>query len=130
MANIAPKQPDCKSEHPDVYAEPQGDHAVIVANAKARRLINEHVEPPFRWKKVLGSDYLKSPEYRCVCISNGPIPQLMLAIAHQGGLRATFVCSDCDEFHTVTDEMAARFVEEAKPHGERIGTHPGVGTLQ
>jgi hypothetical protein len=132
MTNIPTEHTDRKTKLPDIYVETQGDRAVIVANKRARRLINEHVDPPLPWWRIHGSDYLKSPEYRCVAIENGPISQLTLAIAHQGGMRAEFLCSDCDRLHVVNDEMAEKFVTEAAASAEAnwVGAHPGVGTRQ
>jgi hypothetical protein len=104
------------SEHPDVYSEPDGDDGtVIVANKEGRRVLNEGFEKPApRWNKVTGSDYLKSPKYLCLAIENGPLPQVMLSVSHQAGLRVMFMCAMCSNLHVMDDAMAERFLQEAQ----------------
>jgi hypothetical protein len=130
MPNIATKQPDHKPL-PDVYAESGDDgYTTIVANRRARKLINKHFEKPRPLWGCVGGDVFTSPEYRAVGIGDGPVPQVLLAVAHQAGMKAMFKCLSCPQLHTMTDETAARFLKEAEASAERVGAHPGVGTLQ
>jgi hypothetical protein len=109
---------------PEVYSEPTDSGFVtIVANKKARRFINKLFDPPLRWNRVKGSEYLTSPKYRAAGIGNGPIPQAILSHCHQAGFRAMFTCCKCDELHTLNDEMAERLLFEAMAT-EAMPEHP------
>jgi hypothetical protein len=102
---------------PDVYAEQVDDaEVVIVANKKARRLINKRfVGGRLPWSRIDGSEYLASPEDRAVGFGVGPLPDLILSNCHQAGLSAAFHCRSCDDLHFVDDAMAERFVRKAEP---------------
>jgi hypothetical protein len=48
------------TDKPDFYAEPQGNHIVLVANKKARRVIDGQSDSPFPWGSFKGSKFLTS----------------------------------------------------------------------
>lgn len=127
MADIPTPSSDRK---PDVYAEPQGaGYATIVANKKGRAALNRGFEKPRpRWAKLGRSKYLKSPEYLCLSIENGAVPQVMLGAAHQAGCHVWFMCTLCDDLHVMDDALANRFITEATFVAE--GVHPAPGGVQ
>lgn len=115
---------------PDAYAEPGSDgYTTIVANKKAREVLEKGFDKPGpRWRKVRGSNILKSPEYRCLGIEDRPLPQILLSVIHQAGLMAMFTCTNCDKLHIMDDEQAARFLKEAEFFA--VNVHAAPGTLQ
>lgn len=130
MTDISTTDPTRKSDLPDIYAEVDSEgNATIVANKRGRDIINAGFEKPGpRWFKVRGSNYLQSPEFRCLSLENGPVTQVMLSVAHQAGLRVMFMCVECSELHIMNDAQAERFLKEAEFFAE--GVHAAPEALQ
>jgi hypothetical protein len=126
MHNIPTKHTARKSEHPDIYVEflSTGDLAVV-ANRKTRKVLGKIVKGDrLPWGTLNGSSYLKPPEYRAFTVESGPeLPQMLLALAHQAGLCAMYLCTSCDELHILNDTTAKQFLAE-------IDAVPPQATLQ
>jgi hypothetical protein len=113
---------------PDAYAESRDGNTLLVANKKARKVLEKVFSKPRpRWGTV-GGEALTSPEYRAIEVEDGPAPQVMLAAVHQAGLRVMFKCATCPEHHILDDAMAERFVKEAEALGQRV-MHPRCGDV-
>jgi len=117
--------------YPDMYVEPRDDSFVLVANKKARKVLNcRFSKPPPRWASIKGSDYLKSPEYRALLIGVGGESVIagMLCAVHEAGLLAMFMCGKCRDLHIVDDEQARRL--SFQPIEGAEGVTPGNNTVQ
>ena len=114
---------------PDVFTQPEPDGVTVVANRRARRLLNSHYEKPApRWSKIKGGGW--SAEYRAIQLQGDceSVVQAMLCTAHDAGMSAMFMCGKCDELHVVTDEMAKRFWFDAVAGSD--GALPAHATRQ
>jgi hypothetical protein len=80
---------------PDALIQSDGKGLVgVVANEKARRLINKLIEGPgLHWRDIESSDdFLTSPEYLAFEIEEGPAVWAMACALHQDGLALLYWC--------------------------------------
>jgi hypothetical protein len=117
---------------PDVYVEKTSDNqmVVVVANKKARRLLNKSFDgnPP-RWAKMADDNVLTSPEYRAIEVGGSDcIVAAMVCCVHAAGFRAMFWCEDCRDSHLVDDAMAKTIWAIAIAGS--VGALPEHATLQ
>jgi hypothetical protein len=115
---------------PDVCTELRNDIVIVVANKKAREVLNQGFEKPRpRWGSITDGPF-SSSEYRAITLDGDWSPMLaaMLCAVHLAGLQAMFMCEHCRKLHLVDDERAKRVwfhaIEGAK------GVAPAHETLQ
>jgi hypothetical protein len=116
---------------PDAFVQEGDDeHAIVlVANRKARRVLNRHFEggPP-TWLEVAGEFGVKSPACRAIEIEKGPVVAAMLVALHRAGLSSHYWCEDCQHMHRVDDQAAEMFWALALEGSD--AALPAHGTLQ
>jgi hypothetical protein len=89
------------SNLPDAYCEAQRGETILVANKKARKLLNAQFEKPGpRWGKVR-SDLIRPPEYRALILEAGPCLAAMLVALFDAGFEVMYQCTECDAVHTM-----------------------------
>lgn len=99
MSEIAPMTDN--PSPPDLYVEPQESSFVVVANRKARKIINKAFEKPRpQWGTVTGSSLLRSLEYRTLEIAEGGEAGIaaILCAAHRAGLFASYCAASAKTF--------------------------------
>jgi hypothetical protein len=120
------------TDKPDFYVEPQGDHIVLVANKRARAVLNQGFEKPRpRWLSMEGrSEFLTSPEYRCIVISSAGhgLATAMLYVTYKAGLSTMFKCTKCAKLHIVDDKQAEHLLARTMETAD--GVLPAHGTIQ
>lgn len=105
--------------------------ALLVANKKARRILNEGFERPQpQWSGVenTAGNILTSPEYRAPEIERGPGLCAMLCALHEAGCALMYSCDECDCLHSVDDKAAKTFRHIAISGAE--GVMPSHKTMQ
>jgi hypothetical protein len=95
------------SEDADAYGEQEGDRYLILANEKARGIINKAFEgaPDIPWAPV------DDPPYLGMAVGDRTEGWVLLCAVFNAGLIAQHWCEECDGWHTITKKSAEQFLE-------------------